>query len=208
MPNIINEVVVNGNTYGLPGSGTLSNLATIESNASAASKAYAVGDHLVLNDVYYVVTAAIAQNDALLVGTNISVAKAGDEISQLNNDLLTKADKNNVPDFNTTPIHTMNNADGAVSYTPTVNCLVVCELSASTGIDPKTGQPSQSANKTSEVTVKRNNITVAEHSVGENFYAIPYRGSITTSFECKAGDVISLSAMQEIASWIRFYELT
>lgn len=87
MPNIINEVVVNGNTYGLPGSGTLSNLATIESNASAASKAYAVGDHLVLNDVYYAVTAAIAQNDALLVGTNISVAKAGDEIKQLNNDL-------------------------------------------------------------------------------------------------------------------------
>lgn len=87
MPNIINEVVVNGNTYGLPGSGTLSNLATIESNASAASKAYAIGDHLVLNDVYYVVTAAIAHNDALLVGTNISVAKAGDEISQLNNDL-------------------------------------------------------------------------------------------------------------------------
>lgn len=87
MPNIINEVVVNGNTYGLPGSGTLSNLATIESDASAASKAYAVGDHLVLNDVYYAVTAAIAQNDALLVGTNISVAKAGDEIKQINNDL-------------------------------------------------------------------------------------------------------------------------
>lgn len=90
MPNIINEVVVNGNTYGLPGSGTLSNLATIESNARAASKAYAVGDHLVLNDVYYVVTAAIAQNDALVIGTNIAVAKAGDEISQLNNDLTNK----------------------------------------------------------------------------------------------------------------------
>lgn len=129
-------------------------------------------------------------------------------INQISNDLLTKADKNNVPNFNTTPIHTMNNVNGAVTYTPAVNCLVVCTLSAVTGIDPNTGQPSQSANKQSTATVTRNNVVVAEHSVGENFYAIPYQGSITTSFECKAGDVISLNAVQGLASTVKFYKLT
>lgn len=182
---------------------------TAYNEASATSThAYAVGDYFIYNNVLYQATAAIAVGATIVPDTNCATTNVASELIQLNNDLLTKADKNNVPGFNTTPIHTMNNAAGAASYTPTLNCLVVCELSVTTGIDPSTGQPSQSANKTSEVTVKRNNITVAEHSVGENFYAIPYKGSITTSFECKAGDVISLSAMQGIASWIKFYELT
>jgi hypothetical protein len=164
------------------------------------------------DDEVFISLYRVEQND-LTIGTITALlpqlsGSFQSQITELNNDLAEKADKNNVPDFNTTPIHTMNNVNGAVSYTPTVNCLVVCVLSAVTGLDPNTGQPSQSARKTSEATVKRNNITVAEHSVGETVYAIPYQGSITTSFECKAGDVISLSAMQGPASWVIFYELT
>lgn len=51
-----------------------SNIAPVESNASSASKAYAVGQQLVLNDILYNVTAAISAEDALVVGTNISAA--------------------------------------------------------------------------------------------------------------------------------------
>lgn len=51
-----------------------SNIAPVESDASSASKAYAVGQQLVLNDILYKVTAAISAEDALVVGTNISAA--------------------------------------------------------------------------------------------------------------------------------------
>lgn len=51
-----------------------SNIAPVETDASSASKAYAVGQQLVLNDILYNVTAAISAEDALVVGTNISVS--------------------------------------------------------------------------------------------------------------------------------------
>lgn len=51
-----------------------SNIAPVEADASSASKAYAVGQQLVLNDILYNVTAAISAEDALVVGTNISAA--------------------------------------------------------------------------------------------------------------------------------------
>lgn len=51
-----------------------SNIAPVEADASSASKAYAVGQQLVLNDILYDVTAAISAEDALVVGTNISAA--------------------------------------------------------------------------------------------------------------------------------------
>lgn len=51
-----------------------SNIAPVETNASSASKAYAVGQQLVLNDILYSVTAAISAEDALVVGTNISAS--------------------------------------------------------------------------------------------------------------------------------------
>lgn len=51
-----------------------SNIAPVEANASSASKAYAVGQQLVLNDVLYNVTAPISAEDALVIGTNISAS--------------------------------------------------------------------------------------------------------------------------------------
>lgn len=51
-----------------------SNIAPVETDASSASKAYAVGEQLILNDVLYDVTASISISDALVVGTNIAVA--------------------------------------------------------------------------------------------------------------------------------------
>jgi len=51
-----------------------SSIASVEANASSASKAYAVGQQLVLNDILYNVTAAISAEDALVIGTNISAS--------------------------------------------------------------------------------------------------------------------------------------
>ena len=51
-----------------------SNIAPVEADASSASKAYAVGQQLVLNDILYNVTSAISAEDALVVGTNISAS--------------------------------------------------------------------------------------------------------------------------------------
>lgn len=51
-----------------------SNIAPVEADASSASKAYAVGQQLVLNDIMYNVTAAISAEDALVIGTNISAS--------------------------------------------------------------------------------------------------------------------------------------
>ena len=55
-----------------------SNIAPVETDASSASTAYAVGKQLILNDILYDVTAAISSGDALVVGTNIS---ASDDLS-------------------------------------------------------------------------------------------------------------------------------
>lgn len=55
-----------------------SNIAPVETDASSASTAYAVGKQLILNDILYDVTAAIGSGDALVVGTNIS---ASDDLS-------------------------------------------------------------------------------------------------------------------------------
>lgn len=51
-----------------------SNIAPVETDASSASTAYAVGKQLILNDILYNVTAAISPGDALVVGTNISAS--------------------------------------------------------------------------------------------------------------------------------------
>lgn len=50
------------------------NIAPVETDATSASKGYAVGKQLILNDVLYDVTAAITAGDPLTVGTNIAAA--------------------------------------------------------------------------------------------------------------------------------------
>lgn len=92
--NEINQVVVNGRTYnisGEPSADTNENFATIETDTQAVSKAYAIGDHLVANNIYYKVIAAIAQGSALVfegTGQNVTKAAVGDEISQLKSALV------------------------------------------------------------------------------------------------------------------------
>lgn len=54
----------------------LGDFAEIESSATA-SKAYAVGDYLVLNGYFYKVTASIAIDDELVEGTNIEKTTVG-----------------------------------------------------------------------------------------------------------------------------------
>ena len=56
--------------------------ASIEKGATA-SKAYSVGDFLVKDGILYKVTEAIAEGDALTVGTNIDMTTIGSELSEI-----------------------------------------------------------------------------------------------------------------------------
>lgn len=107
MAKNIDGLVLNGQSYDFTVTDT--NLAGIETDRGTASKAYAVGDHLILDGQYYVVIAPIAENDGLVVGTNIDVATVGAEITGLRNS-FSKA----LTDLKATPIA---QAVGAVGTT-------------------------------------------------------------------------------------------
>ncbi len=62
------------------------NFATVQTSATA-SKAYAVGEYLVLNGKLYKVTAAIANGGTIAVGTNVSETTAGAQLKLLNENL-------------------------------------------------------------------------------------------------------------------------
>ena len=76
-------------------------MATVEST-SIASKAYSVGDYLVLNGKLYEVTRAIIRGGRLTVGTNISETTVGGELTSLNSNLNQKVSSVNgeTPDSN------------------------------------------------------------------------------------------------------------
>ena len=88
--DLYNIDVFNGNAdiidTTLASKSNLSNLATIEST-NKASKAYAKGDYLVYEGTLYKVTANIANGGTLTVGTNITAASAGGELTSLNSSL-------------------------------------------------------------------------------------------------------------------------
>ena len=67
-------------------------MATVEST-SIASKAYSVGDYLVLNGKLYEVTRAIIRGGRLTVGTNISETTVGGELTSLNSNLTSLEDE-------------------------------------------------------------------------------------------------------------------
>lgn len=77
-----------GSTWdgGSPVGGDKSDLATIEPGTTATAP-YAAGDHVVVNNVYHEVTAAIAIGDTFVEGTNIDVRTVGGEITALNQNL-------------------------------------------------------------------------------------------------------------------------
>ncbi len=82
--------LTNGDTFNFEvvngADGANINLAPTE-RGDTASRSYGVGEHLLLNGNYYVVTQTIAQNDTLEVNTNIESALVGEEITQLTSDL-------------------------------------------------------------------------------------------------------------------------
>lgn len=77
-----------GSTWdgGSPVGGDKSDLATVEPGTTATAP-YAAGDHVVVNNVYHEVTAAIAIGDTFVEGTNIDVRTVGGEITALNQNL-------------------------------------------------------------------------------------------------------------------------
>lgn len=70
--------VTNGANIGV------ANLGYVQTN-NVAQKAFAVGEHLVLNDQYCVVTAPIAQGDTIAIDTNVIQDTVGNEITLLSN---------------------------------------------------------------------------------------------------------------------------
>lgn len=74
----------------------LSNLATIE-GTTTASKAYAVGDFLVLTGQLYKVTQAIAQGGTITVGTNVVADNVGSELSAINTHFTELTDSVSIP---------------------------------------------------------------------------------------------------------------
>lgn len=68
------------------GGGSDENLARVEEGTTATAP-YAAGEHVVVNGVYHLVTAAIAIGDAFEEGTNIDVKTVGEEITALNQNL-------------------------------------------------------------------------------------------------------------------------
>jgi hypothetical protein len=82
-----------GSTWdgGSPVGGDKSDLATVEPGTTATAP-YAAGDHVVVNNVYHEVTAAIAIGDTFVEGTNIDVRTVGGEITALNQNLTLSYD--------------------------------------------------------------------------------------------------------------------
>ena len=64
-----------------------STLATVESTPTA-SKAYSVGDYLVLNGQLYKVTAEVASGETFVINTNIKTTTTGTELTALNTGLI------------------------------------------------------------------------------------------------------------------------
>lgn len=64
--------------------GSNANLADVAPSL-IAQKDYAVNEHLIYNEVYYIVTQAISEGDTLTEGVNIEHVKVGDEISFIAN---------------------------------------------------------------------------------------------------------------------------
>ena len=58
-----------------------------EGAAATSTRAYAIGDYFIYNDVLYKATAAIAVGDTIVPNTNCEATNVDTEISQLNNDL-------------------------------------------------------------------------------------------------------------------------
>ena len=64
--------------------GSNANLADV-APSYVAQKDYAVNEHIILDEVYYIITQPVLTGESLVVGTNIEQRKVGDEISFIAN---------------------------------------------------------------------------------------------------------------------------
>lgn len=83
----IEKVSVGGTQYDLVDK----NVASIEAT-NIASKAYAAGEYLVVGGQLCKAIAAIAQNDSLVLNTNIESTLVGDELQSLSNEIVPVSD--------------------------------------------------------------------------------------------------------------------
>lgn len=60
-----------------------------EGAAATSTRAYAIGDYFIYNDVLYKATAAIAVGDTIVPNTNCEATNVDTELTQVNNDLTT-----------------------------------------------------------------------------------------------------------------------
>ena len=68
------------------------NTAQIET-AGTATNAHSAGEYVMISNALYKVTASVAKGDTWTIGTNVTAASIGNEISSLKSDLSNKADK-------------------------------------------------------------------------------------------------------------------
>lgn len=64
--------------------GSNANLADVAPSL-VAQKDYEVNEHIIYDEVYYIVTQPIAEGDDIIIGTNVEQRKVGDEISFIAN---------------------------------------------------------------------------------------------------------------------------
>ena len=87
------------------------NTAQIET-AGTATNAHSVGEYVMISNALYKVTASVAKGDTWAIGTNVTAANIGSEISSLKSDLATQGDsvKSNASKINTnaSAISTLN----------------------------------------------------------------------------------------------------
>lgn len=63
-----------------------------EGAAATSTRAYAIGDYFIYNDVLYKATAAIAVGDTIVPNTNCEATNVDTELTQVNNDLTANKD--------------------------------------------------------------------------------------------------------------------
>ena len=110
-----------------------SNQATIEASASAASKAYAADEFLVLGGILYKVTSPISQGDAIVttgVSANVEATTIGDELAAQNNSLAQKTPKSDIAIIESGTTASANRAIGNFVYVSGTLYKVTAAISA------------------------------------------------------------------------------
>lgn len=88
------DVVLDADNVAL-GNGTVEDLAgsvaVIETETASANRS--IGDHILLNGQLYTITSPVATGETYAVGTNIEAKSIGEELTALNNSLVTLGDE-------------------------------------------------------------------------------------------------------------------